>query len=107
MLGKTGGPPVGTVAQVRETTAETGILCGAEFAGDTAMSQWYGYVLARCSNTQTNRDGKGDPRSPIVCGPCPHPVRDGGFGQTLRPKPPWHDHARSCTIDVLVETQTR
>ena len=31
MLGKTGGPPVSTVATVREATVETGILYGAEF----------------------------------------------------------------------------
>ena len=31
MLGKTGRAPVGVVATVGETTAETGILYGAEF----------------------------------------------------------------------------
>ena len=35
MLGKTSGPPVGIVATVRETTAEAGILYGAEFTGGT------------------------------------------------------------------------
>ena len=35
MSGKTGGPPVSAVATVREATAETGILYGAEFTGGT------------------------------------------------------------------------
>ena len=35
MLGKTGGPPVSTVATVREATTETKILYGAEFTGGT------------------------------------------------------------------------
>ena len=35
MLGKTSGSPVSTVATVRETTAEGGILYGAEFTGGT------------------------------------------------------------------------
>ena len=39
MLGKTGGAPVSVVATVREATAETGVLYGAEFTGgtDTAL----------------------------------------------------------------------
>ena len=39
MLGKTGGAPVRIVAEVREATAETGVLYGAEFTGgtDTAL----------------------------------------------------------------------
>ena len=35
MLGKTGGPPVSVVADVREATAEAEILYGAEFTGGT------------------------------------------------------------------------
>ena len=35
MLGKIGGPPVRVAATVREATAETGILYGAEFTGGT------------------------------------------------------------------------
>ena len=35
MLGKTGGPPVNVVADVREATVEAGILYGAEFTGGT------------------------------------------------------------------------
>ena len=35
MLGKTSGPPVSTVATVREITAEAGTLYGAEFTGGT------------------------------------------------------------------------
>ena len=38
MLGKTGGAPVGVVATVRETTAETGVLYGAEFTGGTGTA---------------------------------------------------------------------
>ena len=33
MFGNTGGPLLGVVAMIREATAETGILYGAEFRG--------------------------------------------------------------------------
>ena len=38
MLGKTGGPPVAVLANVRETTAEAGILYGGEFTGGSGTS---------------------------------------------------------------------
>ena len=38
MLGKTGGAPVRIVADVREATAETGVLYGAEFTGGTGTA---------------------------------------------------------------------